>query len=68
MRSAHARRRDDHQQRVVRGHGDAGASATAYGGTKAAVVSMTRAAALALADQGIDVIAISPWIVDTPMS
>jgi NAD(P)-dependent dehydrogenase (short-subunit alcohol dehydrogenase family) len=41
--------------------------ATAYGGTKAAAVSMTRAAALALADQGIDVIAISPWIVDTPM-
>jgi NAD(P)-dependent dehydrogenase (short-subunit alcohol dehydrogenase family) len=39
----------------------------AYGGTKAAVVSMTRAAALALADQGIDVVAIAPWIVDTPM-
>lgn len=41
--------------------------AIAYGGTKAAVVSMTRAAALALADQGIDVVGIAPWIVDTPM-
>lgn len=39
----------------------------AYGGTKAAVVSMTRAAAVALADQGIDVLAISPYIVDTPL-
>jgi NAD(P)-dependent dehydrogenase (short-subunit alcohol dehydrogenase family) len=41
--------------------------AVAYGGTKAAVVSMTRAAALGLADQGIDVVAIAPWIIDTPM-
>jgi NAD(P)-dependent dehydrogenase (short-subunit alcohol dehydrogenase family) len=41
--------------------------AIAYGGTKAAVASMTRAAALALADQGIDVVAIAPWVVDTPM-
>jgi len=41
--------------------------AIAYGGTKAAVVSMTRAAALALVDQGIDVVGIAPWIVDTPM-
>jgi len=32
----------------------------AYGGTKAAVVSMTRAAAPGLADQGIDVLAIAP--------
>lgn len=39
----------------------------AYGGTKAAVVSMSRAAALALADRGIDVFAISPYIIDTPM-
>ncbi len=39
----------------------------AYGGTKAAVVSMTPAAALGLADQGIDVVAIAPWIIDTPM-
>lgn len=42
-------------------------AAIAYGGTKAAVVSMTRAAALALVDQGIDVVGIAPWIVDTPM-
>jgi NAD(P)-dependent dehydrogenase (short-subunit alcohol dehydrogenase family) len=41
--------------------------AIAYGGTKAAVVSMTRAAALEFADQGIDVVAVSPWIVDTPL-
>jgi NAD(P)-dependent dehydrogenase (short-subunit alcohol dehydrogenase family) len=41
--------------------------AIAYGGTKSAVVSMTRAAALALADQGIDVLGIAPWIIDTPM-
>src|SRR5208283_2308382 len=39
----------------------------AHGGTKAAVVSMTRAAALGLADQDIDVVAIAPWIIDTPM-
>jgi NAD(P)-dependent dehydrogenase (short-subunit alcohol dehydrogenase family) len=41
--------------------------AIAYGGTKAAVVSMTRAAAEALADQGIRVLAVCPYIVDTPM-
>jgi NAD(P)-dependent dehydrogenase (short-subunit alcohol dehydrogenase family) len=41
--------------------------AIAYGGTKAAVVSMTRAAATGLADQGIDVVAVAPWIIDTPM-
>jgi NAD(P)-dependent dehydrogenase (short-subunit alcohol dehydrogenase family) len=41
--------------------------AVAYGGTKAAVVSMTRAAALELAGKGIDVVAISPWVVDTPL-
>jgi NAD(P)-dependent dehydrogenase (short-subunit alcohol dehydrogenase family) len=41
--------------------------AIGYGGTKAAVVSMSRAAAIALADQGIDVFAIAPYIVDTPM-
>jgi NAD(P)-dependent dehydrogenase (short-subunit alcohol dehydrogenase family) len=40
--------------------------AIAYGGTKAAVVSMTRAASLELADRGIEVVAISPWIADTP--
>jgi NAD(P)-dependent dehydrogenase (short-subunit alcohol dehydrogenase family) len=38
-----------------------------YGGTKAAVISMSRAAALALQEQGIDVFAICPGIVDTPM-
>jgi NAD(P)-dependent dehydrogenase (short-subunit alcohol dehydrogenase family) len=42
--------------------------AVAYGGTKAAVVSMTRAAAPGLADQGIDIVAIAPWIIDTPMT
>ena len=41
--------------------------AVAYGATKAAVVSMTRAAALALADQGIDVFAVAPYFIDTPM-
>ncbi len=41
--------------------------AVAYGGTKAAVVSMTRSAAVALDEQGISVFAICPYIVDTPM-
>ena len=41
--------------------------AIAYGGTKAAVVSMTKAAAEALADQGVRVLAVCPYIVDTPM-
>lgn len=41
--------------------------AVPYGATKAAVVSMTRSAALALAEQGIDVFAIAAYIVDTPM-
>ena len=41
--------------------------AVAYGATKAAVVSMTRAAALAVADQGIDVFAVAPYFIDTPM-
>lgn len=41
--------------------------AVAYGGTKAAVASMSRAAALALADRQIEVFAICPYIVDTPM-
>jgi NAD(P)-dependent dehydrogenase (short-subunit alcohol dehydrogenase family) len=41
--------------------------AIAYGGTKAAVVSMTRSSAVGLADQGIQVFAVCPYIVDTPM-
>ena len=41
--------------------------AVAYGGTKAAVVSMTRSAAEALREERIRVFAICPWIVDTPM-
>lgn len=41
--------------------------AVAYGATKAAVVSMTRAAAAALADRGVRVLAVCPYIVDTPM-
>lgn len=41
--------------------------AVAYGATKAAVVSMTRSAAIALGEAGISVFAICPFIVDTPM-
>jgi NAD(P)-dependent dehydrogenase (short-subunit alcohol dehydrogenase family) len=41
--------------------------AIAYGGTKAAVVSMTRAVALALSDRAIGVFAVAPYVVDTPM-
>lgn len=41
--------------------------AVAYGGTKAAVVSMTRSAAIALGERGISVYGICPVIVDTPM-
>jgi NAD(P)-dependent dehydrogenase (short-subunit alcohol dehydrogenase family) len=41
--------------------------AVAYGATKAAVVSMTRSAAIALGEQGISVFAVCPYIVDTPM-
>lgn len=41
--------------------------AVAYGATKAAVVSMTRSAAVALGEQGITVYAICPYIVDTSM-
>ena len=41
--------------------------AVAYGGTKAAVVWMTRSAAEALLEEHIRVFAVCPWIVDTPM-
>lgn len=41
--------------------------AVAYGGTKAAVVSMTRSAAIDLQDEGIAVYGVAPYIVDTPM-
>ena len=41
--------------------------AVAYGGTKAAVVSMTKSAAVALADQQVRVVAVCPYIVDTAM-
>jgi NAD(P)-dependent dehydrogenase (short-subunit alcohol dehydrogenase family) len=41
--------------------------AIAYGGTKAAVVSMTEAAAEGLAERNICVFAVCPYIVDTPM-
>lgn len=43
------------------------AIAVAYGATKAAVVSLTRSAAAGLEDEGVRVLAICPWIVDTPM-
>lgn len=41
--------------------------AVPYGATKAAVVSMTRSAALGLQERGIAVFALCPYIVDTPM-
>lgn len=41
--------------------------AVAYGGTKAAVVSMTKAVAEGLAPRNIRVFAVCPYIVDTPM-
>jgi NAD(P)-dependent dehydrogenase (short-subunit alcohol dehydrogenase family) len=41
--------------------------AIAYGGTKAAVISMTRSAAVALSERGISVFGICAFIVDTPM-
>jgi NAD(P)-dependent dehydrogenase (short-subunit alcohol dehydrogenase family) len=41
--------------------------AVVYGATKAAVVSITRSAALDLADRGIAVYGVAPYIVDTPL-
>lgn len=41
--------------------------AVAYGATKAAVISATQSAALALETKGIRVYAVCPWITDTPI-
>jgi NAD(P)-dependent dehydrogenase (short-subunit alcohol dehydrogenase family) len=41
--------------------------AVPYGGSKAAVVSMTQSAAIGLLDRGVAVFALCPYIVDTPM-
>jgi NAD(P)-dependent dehydrogenase (short-subunit alcohol dehydrogenase family) len=38
-----------------------------YGGTKAAIVSMTAAVAAAYSEHGIRAFALQPWITDTPM-
>jgi NAD(P)-dependent dehydrogenase (short-subunit alcohol dehydrogenase family) len=38
-----------------------------YGASKAAVLSLTTATAVAYADQGICVYAVCPWVTDTPM-
>lgn len=43
-------------------------NALAYGASKAAVISLTRGAAVALEERGIDVIAIASYIAKTPMS
>jgi NAD(P)-dependent dehydrogenase (short-subunit alcohol dehydrogenase family) len=43
-------------------------NALAYGASKAAVISLTRGAAVALEEQTIDVIAIAAYIANTPMS
>ena len=42
--------------------------ALVYGASKAAVLSITRAVALGLADKNIEVYAVCPWITDTPMA
>ncbi|MEO6825765.1 MAG: SDR family oxidoreductase [Microbacteriaceae bacterium] len=41
--------------------------AVAYGATKAAVISASASAALALQPAGVQVFAVCPWIIDTPM-
>lgn len=41
--------------------------AVAYGASKAAVVSMTASAAAAVGEDGPLVVAVCPWVVDTPM-
>jgi NAD(P)-dependent dehydrogenase (short-subunit alcohol dehydrogenase family) len=41
--------------------------AIAYGATKAAVISASASAAIALEPAGIRVFAVCPWIIDTPM-
>ncbi|MEJ7664061.1 MAG: SDR family oxidoreductase [Hymenobacter sp.] len=42
--------------------------AAIYGASKAAVLSLTRAAAAAYADQHLRVYAVCPWMTDTPMA
>lgn len=42
--------------------------AAAYGASKAAVLSLTRAAAAGYADQNLRVYAVCPWMTDTPMA
>lgn len=42
--------------------------AAIYGASKAAVLSLTRAAAVAYADQHLRVYAVCPWMTDTPMA
>jgi NAD(P)-dependent dehydrogenase (short-subunit alcohol dehydrogenase family) len=42
--------------------------AAAYGASKAAVLSLTRAAAAGYADQHLRVYAVCPWMTDTPMA
>jgi NAD(P)-dependent dehydrogenase (short-subunit alcohol dehydrogenase family) len=41
--------------------------AVAYGATKAAVISASASAAIALEPAGVRVFAVCPWIIDTPM-
>jgi NAD(P)-dependent dehydrogenase (short-subunit alcohol dehydrogenase family) len=41
--------------------------AVMYGASKAAVLSITRSAAAAYADQNIQLYAVCPWVTDTPM-
>ena len=41
--------------------------AVAYGATKAAVISASNSAAVALEPDGVRVFALCPWIIDTPM-
>ncbi len=42
-------------------------TAVIYGASKAAVLSMTASAAAGLADHGVHVYAVCPWVTDTPM-
>ena len=60
-------RRQDHQHGVAGRAGAARRSSRIYCATKAAVISYTQSAALALAKQRINVNGIAPGVVDTPM-